>query len=77
LINEEKTLNGFKKWETSGSSSPNIFLYAMNNYWHTNYKADQEGKVRFDFYLTFHGVFDLKKAGEFGYSVTEPLKAVY
>jgi hypothetical protein len=77
LINEEKTLNGFKKWETSGSSSPNIFLYAMNNYWHTNYKADQEGKVRFDFYLSFHGAFDLKRAGEFGYDVTEPLKAIY
>jgi hypothetical protein len=77
LINEEKTLNGFKKWETSGSSSPNIFLYAMNNYWHTNYKADQQGKIRFDFYLSFHGAFNLEKAGEFGYSVTEPLKAVY
>ncbi|HEX5667683.1 MAG TPA: hypothetical protein VFX73_02705, partial [Chitinophagaceae bacterium] len=77
LINEEKTLNGFKKWETTGSSSPNIFLYAMNNYWHTNYKADQPGKVRFDFYLKFHGAFDLNKANAFGYDVTEPLKAVY
>jgi hypothetical protein len=77
LINEEKTVNGFKKWETSGSSSSDIFLYAMNNYWHTNYKADQAGKVRFDFYLSFHGPFDLKEAGEFGYGVTEPLKAIY
>jgi hypothetical protein len=77
LINEEKTVNGFKKWETSGSSSADIFLYAMNNYWHTNYKADQAGKVRFDFYLSFHGPFDLKKAVQFGYIVTEPLRAIY
>jgi hypothetical protein len=77
LINEEKTVNGFKKWETTGSSSADIFLYAMNNYWHTNYKADQSGKVRFDFYLSFHGPFELKKASEFGYDITEPLRAIY
>ena len=27
--------------------SPLLYSYAMNNYWHTNYKADQEGPVNF------------------------------
>ena len=76
LINEEKTENGFKKWETEGRSSSDVFCYFMNNYWHTNYKADQEGRVRFDFYLQFHGPFDLKKANELSYLVTEPLLVV-
>jgi hypothetical protein len=77
LVNEEKTDNGHKKWKESAQSSPALFLYAMNNYWYTNYKADQEGKVRFDFYLTFHGTFDATSANRFGYEMTQPLVGVF
>ncbi len=73
MINEALVVNGYKKWKDSVQSSPTIFLYAMNNYWHTNYKADQEGKVRFDFYLSFHKDFDAAKASHFGYTSTQPL----
>lgn len=73
MVNEERINNGYKKWKTSQPSSPDIFLYAMNNYWHTNYKADQEGKVRFDCYLKFHDVFTLDKVNQFGYEITQPL----
>jgi hypothetical protein len=77
MVNEEKVINGRKKWEDAAQSSPLIFLYAMNNYWYTNYKADQEGKVRFDFYLKFHGPFDAENAYRFGYEMTQPLVAVF
>ncbi len=73
IINEERVNNGYKKWKDSVHSSPNIFLYAMNNYWHTNYKSDQEGKVRFDFYLYFHNTFNAEKENHFGYESTQPL----
>jgi hypothetical protein len=76
LTNEEKINNGYKKWKDSAHSSPHLFLYAMNNYWHTNYKADQEGKVKFDFYLTFHRAFNAASADRFGYEMTQPLVGV-
>jgi hypothetical protein len=33
----------------------------MNNYWHTNYKADQSGEVTFRFVITFHKGFSPQK----------------
>jgi hypothetical protein len=77
MVNEEKVINGRKKWEDAAQSSPLIFLYTMNNYWYTNYKADQDGKVRFDFYLTFHGIFNVATANRFGYEMTQPLVSVF
>lgn len=76
MINEERTNNGYKKWKTTAQSSPDIFLYAMNNYWHTNYKADQQDKVRFDCFLKFHKIFSVMQANHFGYETTQPLFAV-
>jgi alpha-mannosidase len=38
----------------------------MNNYWHTNYKADQAGPMTFRFRVRPHGAFDaaaLRRAG--------------
>jgi hypothetical protein len=77
LVNEEKINNGYKKWKEAAHSSSSLFLYAMNNYWHTNYKADQEDKVRFDFYLSFHEAFDAKNADRFGYEMTQPLVGIF
>jgi hypothetical protein len=40
-------------WPTSFGSRPgNIFSYAMNNYWHTNYRAEQGGHFRFRYVIT-------------------------
>ncbi len=75
MIDEQKVNEGHKLWKTENHSSATIFLYAMNNYWHTNYKADQGGKARFDFVLQFHNVFDVKAAQHFGMESTQPLLA--
>ena len=73
IVNEEKTANGYKKWKTNATSSSLIFLYALNNYWHTNFKADQEGLIRFDIYFRFKdGLFDPKAAEQFGQECQEP-----
>jgi hypothetical protein len=32
-----------------------VHAYLLNNYWHTNYKADQQGPLRFRFILRPHG----------------------
>ena len=74
MINEKKLLNGYKQWKDSASSSPRIFLYAMNNYWHTNFMASQQGPVTFDVYLKFsEGKFNKQAADKFGYESTTPV----
>jgi alpha-mannosidase len=47
----------------------------MNNHWHTNYRADQEGQVRFHFALRPHQRYDPAQAMRFGVESTEPLLA--
>lgn len=63
----------YKAWKTEAKSSTTIYLYALNNYWHTNFKADQEGPVTFDIYLKMHGPFKLEEARRFGLEMTRPL----
>jgi alpha-mannosidase len=45
----------------------------MNNHWHTNYRADQEGPVWFHFAIQPHGAYDPVAATHFGVETTEPL----
>jgi hypothetical protein len=73
MIDERRVNRGEKLWKKQNSSSPLIFGYAMNNYWHTNYKADQQGSVSFDFYLQPHDGFSLADTRKFGYEVNQPL----
>lgn len=63
----------YKAWKTEAKSSSTIYLYALNNYWHTNFKADQEGPIVFDIYLKMHGPFKLEDARRFGLEMTRPL----
>jgi hypothetical protein len=63
----------YKAWKTEAKSSSTLYLYALNNYWHTNFKADQEGPITFDIYLKMHGPFNLEEARRFGLEMTRPL----
>ncbi len=63
----------YKAWKTEATSSSTIYLYALNNYWHTNFKADQEGPITFDLYLKMHGPFKLEEARRFGLEMTRPM----
>ncbi|MBK8922686.1 MAG: glycoside hydrolase [Saprospirales bacterium] len=77
LIDERPLHRGYKKWQDRSQSAPTVFLYAMNNYWHTNYKADQGGRVRFDVYLHLHDAFDAGQAARWGAEAVEPLVPVW
>jgi alpha-mannosidase len=53
-------------WKTSAGSSPRLASYVMNNYWHTNYKADQEGVSSYHYSILPHGQYnqvDVMRAG--------------
>jgi alpha-mannosidase len=62
-----------KPWMESVSSSVTIYSYVMNNYWHTNYKADQEGRTSFRYSIWPHAGFRPAMAVRLGREAREPL----
>lgn len=50
---DENRLNGAKVWKREVQPTSSVFLYLLNNYWHTNYKADQEGPLDVEVTLEF------------------------
>jgi len=56
-------------------ASPTIYSWVMNNHWHTNYRADQEGPTVFRYAIRPHGAYDQTAAARFGVESTEPLIA--
>jgi hypothetical protein len=47
-INEQQQF-GAKVWTRETQDVSKLYLYVFNNYWHTNYKADQGGHLEFSF----------------------------
>jgi len=74
---EAWTSNTENKWEETAFSSSKIFSWVMNNSWHTNYKAEQEGIAKFRYSLQPHNEFDYLKAYRFGVEQSQPLIVTY
>jgi hypothetical protein len=52
---DENNINGVKTWSAGNRNTSEVFLYVLNNYWHTNYKAYQSGHIEFEAELKFEG----------------------
>lgn len=78
MIDERMIIdNSHKKWKDKGiSGTTNWFSYAMNNYWHTNYKADQEGPVHYHYVLRPHDAFNSVENEKSAAAFTQPLTAI-
>jgi alpha-mannosidase len=77
IIDERQTINQtHKEWKTSGSPTATWFSYVMNNYWHTNYKADQDGVSNFRYILKPHGKFSYNETEKACASLSQPLVAL-
>jgi len=63
-------------WMKTIDPSSTFYSYVMNNYWHTNYKADQEGLVVFRYSVQAHEAFRPDVAARFGVEHRQPLIAV-
>jgi alpha-mannosidase len=63
-------------WKRKLDPSSLLFSYVMNNYWHTNYKADQEGPVTFRYAVQPHAGSDTSIAKRLGLEAERPLVAV-
>jgi len=69
-------INAESPWMRTVPPSQTFFSYVMNNYWHTNYKADQEGAVTFRYAIRPHGAFHADAAARLGAESREPLLVV-
>lgn len=67
------SINAERPWMKSAAPSPVIYSYIMNNYWHTNYKADQEGPATFRYAIYPHEGFSSEQATRHGIEQREPL----
>jgi alpha-mannosidase len=64
-------------WIKTLKPTQTLYSYVMNNYWFTNYKADQEGPTLFRYALRPHaGGYSASEAARFGIEQSQPLLAV-
>jgi alpha-mannosidase len=66
-------INAEKPWMKTIEPSQTVYSYVMNNYWHTNYKADQEGSVTFRYSIMPHTQFRSDDVLKFGIEQRQPL----
>jgi hypothetical protein len=65
------------KWQSPVPfKNGHLYAYVMNNYWHTNYKAGQDGKFIFTFALTSRSKSDLPASAAFGADAANSLTVV-
>lgn len=76
MVDERFVINqSHKRWRDEGKPTSQWFSYVMNNYWHTNYKADQEGKSVFQYALRPHEKLNNVEQEKAAMEFTQPLFA--
>jgi alpha-mannosidase len=65
-----------KNWIQKIEPSQTFYSYVMNNYWETNYKADNGHGATCRYVLRPHGPFDPVAAARFGIEQSQPLVVV-
>jgi hypothetical protein len=65
-----------KVWRRTVDRNQRIYIWAMNNHWHTNYRAYQDGPVTFRFVLRPHRQLQPAEASRFATGFSQPLLAM-
>jgi len=60
-------------WIRHVRPSQTIYSWVMNNHWHTNYRAEQEGPTVFRYAIRPHKSFAAEDAARFGVACSQPL----
>ena len=64
----------WKPWLQKVEPTQTLYSWILNNHWHTNYKADQDGLLEFRYAVQPHrGGFDALAAARFGVERCQPL----
>jgi alpha-mannosidase len=66
----------YRAWIDHLQPSQTLYSWAMNNHWHTNYRADQEGPTVFRYAISPHHAFSPDEAARFGIACSQPLLAM-
>ena len=76
MVDERLLLEGsFKKWKDKGTKASTWFSYVMNNYWHTNFKIDQDSIAEFHYALRPHDALKNDEQEKAAMEFTQPLIA--
>ncbi|PWB73059.1 hypothetical protein C3F09_05795 [candidate division GN15 bacterium] len=70
------TITAEAPWMKANAPSTHLYSYVLNNYWHTNYKADQSGPIQFRYSLFPHNGYDPVQASRWGRESRQPFVAV-
>jgi hypothetical protein len=62
-------------WRKTIEPTGQLYSWVMNNHWHTNYRAYQEGPIVFQFVVRPHHQADLAEASRFAIGQSQPLVA--
>jgi hypothetical protein len=63
----------YRVWSQHVAPTQTFYSWVMNNHWHTNYRADQEGPAVFRFAIQPHLSFRPEEAAKFGVACSQPL----
>jgi hypothetical protein len=75
MTDESRGPRGTRTWRTSIEPSQTVYAYVLNNYWHTNYKADQEGPIELRYAVEPHAGSGREIAKRIGQDAERPLIA--
>jgi alpha-mannosidase len=72
LLNSQSNPN---TWRKNIEPTQTLYSWAMNNHWHTNYRAYQDGPTEFRFAVRPHGRFNPVEAAKLATGLSQPLVA--
>ena len=68
------SLSDPRSWKNKIEPSTTIYSWAMNNHWHTNYRAEQDGPTVFRYFIYPHDArTDSEAAARFALECSQPL----
>jgi len=68
------SLSDPRSWKNKIEPSTTIYSWAMNNHWHTNYRAEQDGPTVFRYFIYPHDARpDSESAARFALECSQPL----
>jgi hypothetical protein len=73
ITDERQSSRGTRSWRERTAPGTTVYAYLFNNYWHTNYKAYQQGPLTYRFVLRAHGGFDALALRRFSDEQDNPL----
>ena len=73
ITDERQNDRGTRNWRERTAAGTTIYAYLFNNYWHTNYKAYQQGPLKYRFVLRAHAGHDALALRRFSDEQDHPL----